>query len=121
MNDRFLFRIYNKRTKSWLYGPGNEIHLFGENVLLGNFGSRVDLEDLFEYVIFQCSGRKDRNGKKIFEGDILRGKMDFGPAGWHTVTLPLYFDDERGYQWNDWELTTLEVLGTVYDNPELLK
>lgn len=120
MNNRFLFRIYNKKNKCWKHGPGYEVHLFGEFMLMGEWMNNVALEELEDYQILQYTGQKDKKGSKIFEGDILRGKMDFGPAGWNVVTLPVYFDNEKGYQWSDWELTSLEVVGNVFDNPELL-
>lgn len=121
MNDRFLFRVYNKKDKRWKHGPGYEVHLFGEFMLMGDWMNNVSLEELEEHQILQYTGQKDKNGKKIFEGDILRGKMDFGPGGWRTVTLPIYFDNEEGYQWNYWDLTSLEVVGNVHDNHELLR
>lgn len=121
MNDRFLFRVYNKKDKRWEYGPGKEISLLGENLVVGRFWIGSSFEELKDKQILQYTGRTDKNGVKIFEGDILRGKMDFGPGGWHIVTLPVWFDNERGYQWSDWDLTSLEVVGNVHDNHELLR
>lgn len=88
--------------------------------MLGGFGSKIDLSKIQDYRILQYTGKNDKNGVRIFEGDIVCGKMDFGPAGLHVVTLPIYFDDENGYQWHCWELTSLEVVGNVYRNPELI-
>lgn len=72
--------------------------------------------------IGQFTGACDKNGKKIFEGDIIRGLMDFGPAGLIESIVPIYFDTSAGgYQWNYFNMSTIEVIGNIHDNPELLK
>lgn len=71
--------------------------------------------------IGQFTGLLDKNGKKIFEGDIIRALMDFGPAGLIESIVPVYFDTSvGGYQWNYFNMSTIEVIGNIYDNPELL-
>ena len=72
----------------------------------------------------QFTGLTDKNGKKIFEGDILKG-------AWNTI-FQVYFDDcylrfgakdKDGYckEIDYYGLDTLEIIGNIYDNPELLK
>lgn len=68
----------------------------------------------------QYTGKHDRNGKKIFEGDIVRAMMDYGPAGLIGSVVNIKFTENDGWQWGYFELDTIEVIGTVFDDPILL-
>ncbi len=69
----------------------------------------------------QFTELKDCNGVEIFEGDIIKGRHDYGPGGFHEVIVQVYFHETDGYQWNYWLVSTLEVIGNIHQDSHLLE
>lgn len=80
--------------------------------------------------LMQYTGLKDKNGKKIYEGDIVKYK-DFSNGAYLFREQPLTKDvvtwnkDTCGYKVKHMGLTfkaeTYEIIGNIYENPELLE
>lgn len=64
-----------------------------------------------DFILMQYTGLKDKNGKKIFEGDILQGKYN-GVVEWIT--------ENARYAWSGFYYDS-EVIGNIYQNPELIE
>lgn len=92
---------------------------------------KVDPETVGQY-----TGLKDKNGKEIWEGDIIDYKRSGYVSGnwqglfriewhphhpcWHAVLVSSN-DDECFDSWNLWPDIDYEVIGNVWENPELIK
>ena len=71
----------------------------------------------------QYTGLKDKNGKEIYEGDILRDdrvdEYNLYEIKWNEYGT--YADGLEDEIWEDVANDYLEVIGNIYENPELLK
>lgn len=74
---------------------------------------------LSEVTLLQSTGLKDKNNVEIFEGDILKGPMDFGPAGFVESVAPVSYHKINGYQLHYFLLEYTEVIGNIYENEDL--
>lgn len=121
------FRAWDTKEKKWLYGYDypelGGFSLKGECILLGEFGSDMPLERFLNDVeIMQFTGLKDRDGKEIYEGDIVH-QSGYMKGFNHQVV----FYDSRfclvydGIHTDHIFTPNVEVIGNIYENKELLK
>lgn len=72
----------------------------------------------------QYAELKDKNGKEIYEGDIVKCNDNFQGQGEY---IEVKYDTKYGlfqpFGQNDWSVPSneCEVLGNIYENPELLE
>lgn len=80
-----------------------------------------------DYVLMQYTGLKDKNGKEIYEGDIVKGsaygkEIYTGVVEFYDASFVMRIDGNKGYyRLNKMTFQELEVVGNIYENPELLK
>lgn len=75
------------------------------------------------FILLQFTGLLDKNGKEIYEGDIVKNDGEFRyqlEVRWETIE-----DGESGFGlgigWNVHPEEELEIIGNIYENPDLIK
>ena len=155
MNDRYLYRAKRTDNGEWVEG-----YLYGiwerRYILWGMTNDVPDMIEVDTSTICQCTGLRDKNGKLIWENDIVdflghKGKVmyecgSFGIAyreciDWEEIESnicsvtgcdnALYACENDNYislweiYWNfndeDYSVNTVDVIGNIFDNPELLE
>lgn len=121
-----IFRAKRKDNGEWVYGS-----------LLIQAGERINKDELtpVEYRILGCRGENhlvapktvgqytglcDKNGIKIFEGDILKGLYANGNAEVEMINGSWVGYAGKGWTDIGYVVDRVEVIGNVHDNPELL-
>ena len=135
IQDRYLFRAKRIDNGEWVIGNCIDdgvtgqvfIHTVGNSV---NESDKVGEEGCLQFVAFevapaticQCTGLKDKNGKLIWENDIVKDDVIYGVVKWDDANARHIIDDrDDGYQeYSDW-WHEVDVIGNIFDNPELLE
>ena len=130
---RYKFRGQKIDTKEWIYGSfiqmnsnEHQCFIFPENTPLC-----IELTDFYTIPVLketvgQYAGQHDRNGKEIYEGDLVIVEQEdeselieikwYDDASRFVLAASTYTCDFDNYSGED-----CEVIGNIYENPELLK
>ena len=108
MEDRYLFKGKEKDSGEWVTW----------NIFSGLYGHDID-----KSTICQCTGLKDRNGRLIWENDIVKinnSKMNT-LITFRDFEIICTIPNEKYYKHRLEYDTEYEVIGNIFDNPELLE
>lgn len=124
MQDRFRFRAWNSDESKYATDDDICFDTGGECECVYDL---LKVNDSF-YTIEQCTGLKDKNGKLIYEGDIVgcnfSGKANTAETfakkvfqGKHIVEFLEYYFSPFNYV----NASDVEVIGNIHENSELLE
>ena len=120
MNDRFLFRVWNKKKKKYhevagvrIYSPLNDATYFSET------------NSIFE----QCIGLHDKAGSLVFDGDILQDGNKLWEVCWSQSLCSFMLDDYEydangnyigsgnleSFASDNWETLDMLVVGNIHE------
>ena len=123
------FRAWTEEGKVMYYG----VYPFKDGTLLLSYdGIAFDEVPASDFIVMQSTGLKDKNGSEIFEGDIVRFALTESlPCGFNyvmnkdgvvTYKLGAFYvvNGLAEYLISDINNNKVEVIGNIYQNPELL-
>lgn len=114
---------------NWVYGGIFPQNKDGDFAIIYQQEPEIKKFPVYADTVGQYTGLTDKNGKRIFEGDIVRaydrreqidfcGWVNFNDGGFGiTSKPPKSIAHITRY---DWLVYDAEVIGNIYDNPELL-
>lgn len=115
------FRAWDKKSKQFSHITARGGAFLYNNLILGG--------DIKEMELMQFTGLKDKNGKEIYEGDVVEWKPTVldrkmrGKVIWHEQSGAWFVLDDLGVYNHLGLLLNIktEIIGNIYENPELIK
>lgn len=113
------FKVWDKEYKRFVvYTPHISLDLNGH---VYNLQNGLGGEEYYELI--QYTGLKDKNGKEIYEGDIISGLLTIEEDNYdfkgHIIFEEGQFKCEQA-DFDLWVYESLEIVGNVYENPDLV-
>ena len=131
MEDRYLYKAKRFDNGEWVFGDlVHSVYKIGDTCV-GQYGNEIGMHEVDPSTICQCTGLKDKNGKLIWENDIIECK-----DGKHNFQTQIEWDAYcAGFIFQDTETSAVEldaitanglyseskVIGNIFDNPELIE
>ena len=128
MNDRYLFRAKRIDNGEWVVGDLSH-HKTGKVFVKPLNGSAISTCEVDKDTICQCTGLKDKNGKLIWENDVMVAHLDdrfpedatYTRVVWNNNGFCTKMKGSDGiFPLDKFDQENFEVCGNLFDNPELI-
>ena len=130
MNNRYLYRAKRKNWRElpkemwWVEGYYAYMQPYHYIMLKDNFDSWIEID---EKTLCACTGLEDKNGKLIWENEIIKCKCGIAVVVWDKSEWRIKWVKDNIWRkdlhfWvNDENEYGVEVIGSAIDNPEMLE
>lgn len=130
MNREIKFRGKSIYDEEWLYGSLVKIEKDRYAVIPSlndiEIGKSISMYEVCLETIGQFTGLLDKNGKEIYEGDIIKG-FDIIIEVWYSEDGACFMAEMKEPQ-NDmvdilggYDTARMEIIANIYDHPQLIK
>lgn len=112
MQREIKFRAWDKKEKCWKIRANTDMNY---DTLNFGFWGKEELE------LMQYTGLKDKNGKEVWEGDIVEYKTQKGIIVFQNGSFSVEIDTNKPLSSSFFIFKDCEVVGNIYEHPELIK
>ena len=131
MTREIKFRIWDKDNNKMLHYDNDIVPCITLNGVLQDCSKEVSSNVSYKYELMQFTGLKDKNGKEIFEGDIMGEVLGGLYVKWcdkckqfqlHILNLNECMACGGDLHWSEFvTFDDNEVIGNIYENKELVR
>ena len=123
------FRVWDNERNAMLNSKSVDIDFFEGKIEITSDTIRYDevyTDEIKDFELMQYTGVKDKNGREIYEGDIITitldtGNVITGSVGMNNGQWSIKYYDRYYSLVSIWYEMQPEVIGNIYENSELLE